>query len=154
MRKILMLGVHTHSHTHFITTSLRWRLFFSLARIKYFPLWFIVFASFHTRKNVISVSHEENGNFFFLSFQLINGGEVKKSFSYVTSLACCSRRCVLMFAEEKRISCSDKKKSFLFAWREAKVVGRRKHSTHVTFTLDRAYTWANKRMDDRSNIIQ
>jgi hypothetical protein len=37
------------------------------------------FRSFHTEKNVISVSHEKNGNLSGL--KLINGGEVKKSFA-------------------------------------------------------------------------
>jgi hypothetical protein len=39
------------------------------------------FRSFHTEKNVISVSHEKNGNLSGL--KLINGGEVKKSFSFL-----------------------------------------------------------------------
>lgn len=40
------------------------------------------FRAFHTEKNVISVSHEKNGNFLF--FQLINGAKVKKSL-HITS---------------------------------------------------------------------
>lgn len=120
------------------------------------------FRAFHTEKNVISVSHEKNGNFLF--FQLINGAKVKKSLHITSHFRRKFLRlsffpfsfplmrfniCTSFFAEFSfSLFSAGGKRNVSNAiptmlQRAGKEANGERLSTLVTFTLDGAYTWAN-----------